>query len=692
MGDGTSYRLSAPKPDAVNGGAVRFDLINILPVGIFEIDKDIGIIFANEQMLKFSGLSREEFSGLGWQRSIYPEDRERLLAQWDDICSRQEVGTIHLRYLKPDGTVSRLKINLVPRFDDNGAFISYVGTATDVTRIKELEDELRTNVVHLQAMLDNFPGVIFSLFCTPTRIELLFVNEGAERLTGLSRLEATFSQPETLMSWVHPEDRKLLAKARGRLLAGDRYRERIRVFRPEGSMYWADIRISPMEQRGGGVVCEGMAIDITQEMEARKELQWRQLEYTRLERQMQEARKLESLGRLSGGIAHDFNNLLGAIFGFAQFVAEDIGQDHPAYRNASLILDAADRGKGMVAQILSFARQTGAVRRRIRLEDVVQDSDALIRVAVPASVTIDILIDPIGLMVEADRTQIGQVLLNLCMNARDALEGDVGRISIQVEAMNPGSPWLNRLASRIPGTSPTVDVWTEPDGMIVGVVGFANRDVPCAVLLVSDSGLGMDKAQMERIFDPFFTTKDLGKGTGLGLSVVHGIVLEHGGAIIIRSRPGLGTEIRVVMPGLPIEGEAVQDQQEIVHDVSPGSVIVVDDDQNFGDMLAQLMARKGWRVAYYSDSLAALEAFGKEPDQWDLVISDQVMPNLRGQDLVSRVKSINPAVTCILCTGYDETISEETAKRHGASLLLHKPLTAKQLLQALAVVLKSRQV
>ncbi len=690
MSDETDKGQLASRLVVAHSGAQQTNIIEMLPVGIFEMDEEAGIFYVNDQMLRFAGVTREEFWGMGWKDALHPEDREQILTKWEDVCAHREFSNLDCRFLNPDGTVCWVNVHLVPSFDTDGVYLSYIGTATDVTRLKELKDEIRDNVTHLQAMLDNFPGVIFSLFCTPTRIELLFLSEGAERLTGLNRFEATFGQPESMLAWVHPEDRKLIAKARGRLLLGERYRDRIRVFRPDGSMYWSDVRISPVEHRGGGVVCEGMILDITQEMEVRRELQWRQQEYTRLERQMQEARKLESLGRLSGGIAHDFNNLLGAIFGFAQFVAEDVGPGHPAFRNANLILDAADRGKGMVAQILSFARQTGAVRRRLRLEDVVQDSDALIRVAVPASVTIDILTDPIGLMVEADRTQLGQVLLNLCMNARDALEGDVGRISIQVEAMSRSSPWLAKLACRVPGSAPTVDVWTEPDGMVVGMVGAASQDVPHAVLLVSDSGLGMDKENIARIFDPFFTTKELGKGTGLGLSVVHGIVLEHGGAVVIRSRLGLGTEIRIILPGFPIEGETVLEQSEIVHDVSPGQVIVVDDDESFGDMMAQLMARKGWQVAHFSDPVQALEAFKKDPERWDLVISDQVMPNLRGQDLVRQIKTINPEVTCIICTGYDETITESTAKLHGASLLLYKPLTAKQLLQALALVMHSK--
>ena len=689
MAGKNEFPVGVLSTEVERGDTLLADLIEMLPVGIFEDDVETGNVFANERTLQYYGLTREDIRGRGWVQAIHPDDRDRVVALWEAATARREPATCHFRILKPDGLVVWLKVQGVPRFGKDGSFLSYIGTATDVSRTMELEEELRNSVNHLRAMLDNFPGVMFRIFCSPTRVELLFLSEGAEQLTGLSRFEVTVATAEQKLAWVHPEDRTLIRAAQKRLLAGEKFRERLRLFRPDGAMYWADVRISAVDRRGGGVVCDGMAMDVTQEMEARRELLWREQEHTRLERQMQEARKLESLGRLAGGIAHDFNNLLGAILGFAQFVSEDIGADHPAHRNAGLILDAADRGRGMVAQILAFARQTETIRRRVRLEDVIAETDALLRVAVPASITIDIITDPVGLLVEADRTQLGQVLLNLCMNARDALEGDVGRISIQVEAMSKSSPWLSKLAARVPGSAPTVEAWTDPDGMTIGMVGTAQLDVPHVALLVSDNGVGMDIEQVVRIFDPFFTTKDIGKGTGLGLSVVHGIVLDHDGAIIIRSRHGLGTEIRIILPGHPIVGEVIQEQAEIVCDAAPGCVMVVDDDESFGDMLAQLMARKGWDVGYFSDPTAAYAAFKAEPSRWDLVITDQVMPSLRGQDLIEQVKMINPSAPCILCTGYDETITDASAKLHGAALLLFKPMTAKQLLDAVSVVMNS---
>ena len=666
------------------------DLIASMSVGVFAEDVATGRTYANAQMLDFVGLPAQTDVAANWHRILRPEDRERLLVQWQGMASSRDRDVFHYHFEKPDGIQVWVRLEVAPRLDKAGLFCGYVGTATNASAVKAIEGEYRDNVTLLRAMLDNFPGVIFRFFCSPTRLELLFLSEGVGDLTGFNRSEVLMASTDYLLRWVYPEDRALLAAANQVLLTGQHYRERIRVFRPDGVMYWVDLRINVVDHHGGGAVCEGMALDVTAEMDTRLKLQWREQEHMRLQRQMQEARKLETLGRLAGGIAHDFNNLLGAILGFAQFVAEDVGPDHVAYRNAGLILDAADRGRGIVSQILAFARQTGAERRRIRLEDVVTEVDALVRMAVPASIAMELETKPVGLMVEADRTQLVQVLLNLCLNARDALGGDGGRIAIHVDAVNGRHPWVVRLSERIPGSANLVDVWAEPDGTVVGIVGEAHLDQPYVALVVTDNGVGMDLTQMGKIFDPFFTTKDLGKGTGLGLSVVQSIVLEHQGAVIIRSRMGRGTEIRVLLPGLAIQGETVPEVHHAPLDVAPGRVLVVDDDQNFGKMMVQLLTRNGWDVTFYNNPFDAIAAVADRPTHWDLVISDQQMPHMMGLEMVGRLKELNSHLPCILCTGYDATITPQIASQHGAALLMFKPLTTQQVLAAVADVMDGR--
>ena len=277
------------------------------------------------------------------------------------------------------------------------------------------------------------------------------------------------------------------------------------------------------------------------------------------------------------------------------------------------------------------------------------------------------------------------------MNARDALGSDPGKITIQIEAMSGHSPWVEKLAGRLSSLTAIVDAWTEPDGTVVGMVGSAKLGQPCVAMVVTDNGVGMDMAQISTIFDPFFTTKELGKGTGLGLSVVHSIVLEHHGAVVIRSRFGRGTEIRIILPGFAVSEYEKSEAPVLPQKVMPGRVLVVDDDVNFGKMLSQLMTRNGWDVVYRNDPLEALETVEGNPHHWDLVITDQVMPNLRGQDLIAKIKTLNPRLPCILCTGYDETLTQASAQQHGAALLLFKPMSAKQVMSSVASVMNSSQ-
>ena len=664
-------------------------LVDNMPLGVFAEDVRRGRTYVNDQMLAYAGLTREQIQGDGWFRLLSIADRSRLLALWGQGGTGQDVEIFDVNFEHYDGSQMTLRLQVRPRYDDDGVFWGYVGTATDITPLQEMEHLHREKLMQMQTLVDNFPGVLFRVFCSVIRLEMLFVSNGIHDLTGFSRAEVLAASPDYLLRWIYPEDRALLLAARDQLLERQPFRDRIRVFRPDGSMYWVDLRIMVLSHTKGGVICEGMAVDVTHEMDARLRLQWQEQEHIRLQQQMQEARKLETLGRLAGGIAHDFNNLLGAILGFAQFVAEDVGPDHPAFRNAGLILDAADRGRGIVAQILAFARQTASVRRRFRLEDLVRDSDALIRMAVPANIAIDVSVKPLGFAVEADRTKMGQILLNLCLNARDAVPQESGRIGIHAEIMGGRNPWIQLLSERLPGTTELVDVWTEADGIVVGMVGTAQADQTHVALLVEDNGMGMEVGQIAKIFDPFFTTKDIGKGTGLGLSVVHSIIMEHHGAVIIRSRPGAGTEIRVVLPALPVVTEDPHDQAAKSLEPSPGRVLVVDDDPNFGKMLAQLMTRKRWDVTYFRNPLDAVAAVTAQPQHWDLVITDQIMPNMRGQELIRRLKSLNPGLPCILCTGYDATITLEIAQQFGASTLLFKPLTAKQLLEAVAAVMET---
>lgn len=664
------------------------DLVELLPVGVFEDHLIDGNIFVNNQWASICGLSPDSFQGGSWTNQIHPDDWERVTQLWDHATQSREPFTAEFRLMRSDGAIVWVLVQALPIFGPYGQFQSYIGTGTDVTRIKDLELELRDTVTHLQATISNLPGVVFRAYHTPHAFKLLYVSEGAERVIGMTAQQALAMTGPQQFALLHPEELEPdFDIAEDLRLTGQSWNREC-ITRPDGSQYWADVRCSLIESTGDGMIYEGLILDVTAEVSAKQELERQEQERQKLERQMFEAMKLDSLGRLAGGVAHDFNNLLGAILGFAQFVAEDTGPGHPAFEHAERILAAADRGKGLVEQILAFARQSETERRQFSLDALVRESEALLRVAMPKTVHLSVDPSDTGLMIQADRGQLGQVLMNLCMNARDSLVVGDGTIAVCVRELKSDSPVFAHLLNRRFEPALAMKVEEDEQGIVRGAVGAVSFNQPLLVLSVQDSGIGMAASVMRQAFDPFFTTKPQGKGTGLGLSVVHGIVLGHQGAILVESRPGVGTEIQIILPA--VIGTAFKQDLPAADEAIPvyGRVLVVDDDRDFGDMICLMLKRQGWAVTYFDDPVKAHAAFVEQPQNWSLLVTDQAMPGLRGQDLIQKIREVACDLPCVLCSGYDEALDEEAANRIGASAWIRKPATAQQFLSVVAKVMK----
>ena len=414
-------------------------------------------------------------------------------------------------------------------------------------------------------------------------------------------------------------------------------------------------------------------------------------ERVRLIRQVHEARKLESIGRLAGGIAHDFNNILGAIIGFTKFIGEDLPPGDGIHKHVERILSCGTRGRKLVEQIMTFARRKESNRSRFTLSEVVDHSLPIIEVALPSSIRIAVDIRSDKVWIEADREQMEQVLLNLCINARDAMENALGTIIIGVERLDPNHPLLVRAGATSREGAAGPDIWTEPDGAACAVVGRCEAGRAYASLTVQDNGTGMDEFLISKIFDPFFTTKEIGKGTGFGLSVVHGVMLDHNGLIAVRSRVGKGTEFRVVVPLTQSNENSLSTSLDSapVACGETGRLLLVDDDIDFGEMLRTELERRGWDVVLRSNPGAALAEFAADPGSWKLMVTDQVMPDLTGQDLIRKVREVRKDFPCILCSGYnpDEVGFKNFHPKSTAAL--YKPFSPEELVSAIARVVGS---
>jgi signal transduction histidine kinase/ActR/RegA family two-component response regulator/HAMP domain-containing protein len=402
---------------------------------------------------------------------------------------------------------------------------------------------------------------------------------------------------------------------------------------------------------------DGNLVTVLRDVSARKR---QERAHAALEAELRQAAKMEAIGRLAGGIAHDFNNALGTMIGYIGFLLEDLppgGRDH---EHAGRLMRAADHAKKIVRQILTYSRAEASERRVVDLRSVLAETSTLVQVSLPITTGIDVAPASDPLPVRVNESEIHQILLNLCINAHDAMEGMPGRIAIS----------LGRGAAAPGAMAPPQGA---PPARVTG--GRLDPGRPYACLTVADSGTGMDQLTLSRIFEPFFTTKERGRGTGLGLAVVHGIVMAHDGAYVVESRRGQGTRFSIYLPleaGLPVPGAT-----DPAADPAPRgteSVLVIDDDADLLEMTAAALERFGYDVTSSNDPVEALAAIAVDPGAWDVVVSDQVMPGLSGLDLLAKIKRIRPDCPVILCTGFTDDMSEARARALGADGFFWKPV------------------
>jgi signal transduction histidine kinase/ActR/RegA family two-component response regulator len=381
------------------------------------------------------------------------------------------------------------------------------------------------------------------------------------------------------------------------------------------------------------------------------------------ERQMQQVLKLQAIGTLAGGIAHDFNNILFPIIGYTELAMDDVAEGSPTRRNLEEILKAANRAKDLVQQILTFSRQNDRERKPIRVQVIVREALRLLRASIPKTIDIVADLDEDCNAIMGDPTQIHQVLMNLCTNAYHAMQTTGGTLDVRLTETNIG---YEETVKRI--------------GIKMG---------PHLHLSVRDEGVGMEPSVVERIFEPYFTTKEPGKGTGLGLSVIHGIVKNHGGFVTVESTPGKGSTFHVYLPTL--EDVNTDIEEEVNPEMTGGSerILLVDDEPQIVDMEKQMLERLGYRVTARSSSIEALETFSRQPDQFDLVITDMTMPQMTGDRLARRLWDIRPDLPVILCTGYNEMISEDKAAAMGIRKFLLKPVDKDEMAVAIRAALNS---
>ncbi len=383
--------------------------------------------------------------------------------------------------------------------------------------------------------------------------------------------------------------------------------------------------------------------------------------FERLQKQLQQAQKMEAIGTLAGGIAHDFNNILAAILGYAEMAKDDSPPDSSVAKDLEKVLDAGFRAKELVQQILSFSRQADTQCIHVQPATIVNEVIKMLRPSLPSTIKINSEISPHVETIFVDPTRVHQVIMNLCTNAFHAMEENGGTLDIILQEK-------------------ILDEKTIKEQELSGKAGVYIE------LIVRDTGQGISPAIRDRIFDPYFTTKEQGKGTGMGLATVHGIVKSYGGFILLESEPGKGTAVHVFFP---VGNREVTPGKNWAESLASGNerILFIDDEDILAEMGRDVLKRLGYRVTVRTDSLTALETFQNQPDQFDVVITDQTMPGMTGTELARKMMLIRPDIPIILCTGYSTVVSEAKAKSMGIREFALKPLSKKDIAALIRKVL-----
>ena len=382
-----------------------------------------------------------------------------------------------------------------------------------------------------------------------------------------------------------------------------------------------------------------------------------------LEAKLQQSQKMESVGTLAGGIAHDFNNILFPIVGHTEMLIEDNPENSPLRDSLDEIYTAALRAKELVKQILTFSRKESGELKLMKIQPIIKEALKLIRSTIPTTIEIKQTIQSDCGVIEADPTQIHQIVMNFSTNAYHAMEATGGILKVSLKEIEL-----------------TASDLISPD-MTPGIY---------ACLTISDTGIGMDRGLIEKIFDPFFSTKEVDKGTGLGLSVAHGIILNMNGSIHVNSTPGEGTKFDIYLPVYKNLSEKQERQAEKSILGGTERILLVDDEESIITMEKRLLKRLGYQVTSHTSSVEAVEVFRTDSNKFDIVITDMQMPNMSGDKLASELTKIRPDIPILLCTGFSEIMSEEKAASIGIKGFLVKPITMKALSYKIREVLDKR--
>ncbi len=621
------------------------DLYDFAPVAYLTLDSKGVIEEANLTAAALLGVPRTELLGRTLLYFIDGTSRDGYFRHHRGVVEGRRKDAAELQLRRNKGGLFYGRLESVP-VEAGGRVVSVRSALIDITGLKQAEAALRESEEKYRDLVESVNSIIIRVDSVG---RVLFLNDYGQRFFGYSEEElrgkrvvetivplqsAARLDVKTLLSYMadHPE----------------RYRENeIEVRRRNGEKACVSWTLRPLHDDSGALVG---ALAVGNDITKRK----------RLEEQLLQARKMEAMGTLAGGIAHDFNNMLAVILGNAELALDDLREADGTRRNIEQIVTASKRARDLVKQILTFSSRSNRGESPLRLNPLVEEMCQLLRSTLPSTIRLELDIGTASDTVIADPSQIQQVLMNLATNAAHAMRKKGGVLTVRLS-----------------------DVLVPQDGQI------PDADLPPGAyvrLSVHDTGTGMTSGVRRRIFEPFFTTKETGEGTGMGLAVVHGVVTNHGGAITVESKPGKGSTFNVFLPSAGVQAAGMP---ETTGEAPRGSerILVVDDEPAIAEMTALTLRRLGYQVTTAESGGEAWHIFTGDARGFDLVITDQTMPDLTGIELAKRMLKVRKDLPIILFTGYSETVSRDEAKKAGISEFVMKPIEKREAAETIRRVL-----
>jgi len=640
-------QLRASQRAAEDAAARNLAILSQLEEGVIVTHADGRIAFVNEAASRIHGVAAldvppDRYSGtyhlLTEDGEPYPPADLPLARAVRGEAVREAAWRIR----RPDGSEVLARGSARPLLSAGGAQVGAVLTLRDDTQRDAAEREVRENEARLRALTDNLPGGMVYQIATGldgSDRRFLYVSQSHEKLTGYTA-EEVLADPTIPYRMIHPDDGMSLMEAEARAIAQQTpFDAQARFFRKDGEMRWCRIISAPRPQPGGGLIWDGIQIDITDHKRAEAALReseehlrslndtleervrQRTAELERVHEQLRQSQKLEAMGQLTGGVAHDFNNLLTPIIGSLDMLQRRAALSDRDQRLIGGALESAERARTLVQRLLAFARRQPLQVGAVDVAGLIEGMADLVASTSGPQIKVAIDIAPDLPCARSDPNQLEMALLNLSVNARDAMP-DGGKLTISAVAETIG------------------------DGHRAGVAPGAY-----VRLSVSDTGIGMDEATRARAIEPFFSTKGVGKGTGLGLSMVHGLTSQLGGAMLISSRPRLGTTVDLFLPAVAEEGRrAASRPTRPSSGAGAGKVLLVDDEELVRASTAEMLADLGFEVVQAASAGDALACLAAEP--FDHVVTDHLMPGMTGTELARTIADIYPQTPVLVISGY----------------------------------------